>query len=161
MAGVRHHMTTAPGRLFCCSRRREKHTVSPRERQATQSGRGDAEWAKFLPMPAGNCACRRVPRRQTHDRTTRVWRRHHGGGTATHVGSANSRGTRARLEYVRDLRAGRIASALGTIARRYVRFWHIADITSAPHMSALGVKRTWLSRIAKCPLMTQSGHQTC
>jgi hypothetical protein len=31
-------------------------------------------------------------------------------------------------KYVRDLRAGRIASALGAIARRYVRFWHKADI---------------------------------
>ena len=76
--------------------------------------RGDSSYA------GRNRACRRVPRRQTHDRPTRVWRRHHGGGAATHVGSANARGTRARLEHVRDLRAGRIASALGAIARRYL-----------------------------------------
>ena len=40
------------------------------------------------------------------------------GEVPRHVGSANARGTRARLEHVRDLRAGRIASALGAIARR-------------------------------------------
>ena len=72
--------------------------------------------------------CRRVPRRQTYDWPTCVWRRHHGGGAATHVGSPNTRGTRARLEQVRELRAGRIASALGSIAGRNVRYWHKADI---------------------------------
>ena len=107
-----------------------------------ESRRGDADPGRNSSHAGRNRACRRVLQRQTHDRPTRVWRRHHGGGAATHVGSANSRGTRARLEYVRDLRAGRIASALGAIARRYVRYWHKADIGSPRLMPLLGVKRT-------------------
>ena len=107
----------------------EKNTLYRRENgRLRRVGEVTLTRGEILPMPGRNRACRRVPRRQTHDRPTRVWRRHHGGGAATHVGSANARGTRARLEHVRELRAGRIASALGAIARRYVRYWHKADI---------------------------------
>ena len=39
-----------------------------------------------------------------------------------------------------------------------VRYWHLADMPSAPHMSAIGGKADM--RTSKCPLMTQSGRQT-
>ena len=39
-----------------------------------------------------------------------------------------------------------------------VRLWHKADMPSALHMSALGVKRTCLFA-RTCLLLTQSGHQ--
>ena len=41
-----------------------------------------------------------------------------------------------------------------------VRYWHKADIPTAPRMSALGGKAGHDVCAAKCPLMTQSGHQT-
>ena len=96
----------------------EKNTMYRRENgKLRRVGEVTLTRGEVLPMRGRNHTCRRVPRRQTHDRSTCVWQRYHGGGAATHVGSANARGTRARLEHVRDLRAGRIASALGAIAR--------------------------------------------
>jgi hypothetical protein len=42
-----------------------------------------------------------------------------------------------------------------------VRYWHLVDISVAPHMSAFGGKADIIlgkADIKKCPLMTQSGH---